>query len=124
MMRGVRGATTADANEKTAILQAVQELLQQVITVNGINKDDVAAVIFSATGDLDAAFPAAGARQMGWHDVPLFGTREMDCLGAPPRCIRLLVLWNTEKAAEDIVHVYLKGAAVLRPDLAGGQQSS
>lgn len=118
MVRGVRGATTAEANEKEAIVQAVQELLQRIVTVNSIAKEDVAAIIFSTTGDLNAAFPAAGARQLGWGDVPLFGTREIDCPGAPPRCIRILLLWNTEKAPREIVHVYLRGAAVLRPDWA------
>lgn len=119
MLRGVRGATTADANDKPSIIQAAQELLQQVVASNGIDKEYVAAAIFSVTDDLDAAFPAAAARLMGWHDVPLFGTREMDCPGAPHRCIRLLILWNTPRTQQEIVHVYLKGAAVLRPDLTG-----
>lgn len=77
----------------------------------------MAAVIFSVTSDLNAVFPAKAARRMGWTDVPLLDVAEIDVPGALPRCIRVLMLLNTDKNTHEIVHVYLKGAAALRKDL-------
>ncbi len=115
--RGVRGATTAEANTREAILQATRQLLALMIRLNDIDPDDVASVIFSTTPDLDAEFPALAARQLGWLEVPLLCTHEMHVPGALPRCIRVLLHWNTEKSAREINHVYIKEAASLRPDL-------
>lgn len=114
--RGVRGATTADANTSTAILKATRELLALMIRQNDINPEDVAGAIFTTTRDLDAEFPALAARQLGWLDVALLCGYELDVPGSMRQCVRILVLWNTEKAAADIVHVYIKDAAHLRPD--------
>lgn len=115
--RGVRGATTADANTREAILTATLQMLALMIRQNDIRPEDVASAIFTVTKDLDAEFPALAARQLGWLNVALLCGYELDVPGALPRCIRVLVHWNTPKSAEEIVHVYIKGAANLRPDL-------
>ena len=114
--RGVRGATTAEANTHDAILKATRELLALVIHQNGIQPEDVASAVFTTTRDLDAEFPALAARQLGWLDVALLCGYELDVPGSLRQCIRVLVLWNTEKTAAEVVHVYIKGAANLRPD--------
>lgn len=116
--RGIRGATCATANESAAILSATRELLEHIITVNGINPKDVAAVIFTTSPDLDAAYPAQAAREMGWTQVPMLCVQEMAVAGSLPRCIRVLVLWNTDRPADRIRHVYLEEARQLRPDWA------
>jgi chorismate mutase len=115
--RGVRGATTADANTSEEILTATRQLLALMIRQNDIRHEDVASAIFSTTHDLDAEFPALAARQLGWLDVGLMCTNELDVPGSLRHCIRVLVHWNTDKRPEEIVHVYLKQAAGLRPDL-------
>jgi chorismate mutase len=115
--RGVRGAITVKENEREEILRGTRRLLAWMIHANGIRKEDVASVIFTATPDLNAAFPAAAARQIGWDGVPLLCTHEMGVPGALPRCIRILIHWNTERSQAEITHVYLEGAASLRPDL-------
>jgi chorismate mutase len=114
--RGVRGATTADSNSPEDIVRATRELLALMIRRNGIRPDDVASAIFSTTSDLDAEFPALAARQLGWFDVALMCTHELDVPGSVRRCIRVLVHWNTDKAPGELVHVYVKEAAHLRPD--------
>lgn len=121
MVRGVRGATTCEANDAASMLGATAEMLQAIIAANGIDPSDVAGVLFSVTPDLDAAFPARAARDLGWVDVPLMCTVEIPVPGALERCIRVMVWWNTGKGQTDIVHVYLRGAKALRPDLVGGQ---
>ncbi len=115
--RGVRGATTAEANTREEILRATRQLLALMIRLNGIDPADVASAIFTTTPDLNAEFPALAARQLGWLDVALICAHEMNVPGALPRCIRVLLHWNTEKPANEIIHVYIKGAASLRPDL-------
>lgn len=114
--RGVRGATTIEQDDRESILRATRELLALMIRLNGIHSSDVASVIFSTTHDVRAAFPALAARQLGWVDVPLMCTHEMDVPGALGRCIRILLHWNTEKAQDEIQHVYLGEATALRPD--------
>ena len=114
--RGVRGATTADANTRDDILRATRELLALMIRQNGILAEDVASVVFSTTADLDAEFPALAARQLGWLDVALLCNHELDVPGSLRRCIRVLMHWNTDVAQKDITHVYVKEAANLRPD--------
>ncbi len=115
--RGVRGATTADDNSSGAILRATRELLALMIRQNGIRPEDVASAIFTTTPDLDAEFPALAARQLNWMNVALMCNHELGVPGALGRCIRILLHWNTEKTADEIIHVYIKGAANLRPDL-------
>ncbi len=121
--RGIRGATVASANEAVAILQATRELLERIVVANGVVADDLAAVIFTTTDDLDAAHPAQAARELGWTHVPLICTQEMAVAGSLPRCIRVLALWNTELSPQAIRHVYLGEAQALRPDLAAGEET-
>ena len=118
MVRGVRGATTAQANDRDAIFARTGELIQAIVADNGIATADIGAAIFSSTPDLDAAFPAAAARALGWTEVPLFGAQEIDSPTGVPRCIRVLILWNTDKSQAEIRHVYLHEAAALRQDIA------
>ena len=119
--RGVRGATTTDANTKDEIQAATRQLLTLMIRVNGIESEDVACAIFTVTRDLNAEFPAFAARQLGWGDVPLLCSYEIDVPGSTPRCIRILANWNTSKRQREITHVYIKGAKNLRPDFSGAQ---
>lgn len=116
--RGVRGATTVDENTSEAILEETRRLLALLIHLNGIQVEDVASVIFSTTRDLTAEYPALAARQLGWLDIALLCGHEMDVPGGLQRCVRVLINWNTDKAAHEVVHVYLRGARNLRPDKA------
>ncbi|MCO6455124.1 MAG: chorismate mutase [Pirellulaceae bacterium] len=115
--RGVRGATTVDANTRDEILTATRQLLALMIRRNHILPTDVASAIFSVTRDLDAEFPALAARQLGWLDVPLLCTNEIHVPGSLARCVRVLINWNTDKPQHEITHVYIKDAMRLRPDL-------
>ncbi|NLE75339.1 MAG: chorismate mutase [Chloroflexi bacterium] len=121
--RGVRGATTVARDEREELLSAATELLLQMAEVNGILPDDLAAVLFTCTPDLLAAFPAEAARRLGWRHVPLLDAQEMAVPGTLPRCLRILMLWNTDMPAQGIRHVYLREAQRLRPDLAVGATS-
>jgi chorismate mutase len=117
--RGIRGATTAENNSPEEILKATRQLLALMIRQNDIQAEDVASAIFSTTTDLDAEFPALAARQLGWFDVALMCVHELDVPGSLRRCIRILLHWNTDKPADEIVHVYVKEARKLRPDRSG-----
>jgi len=117
LCRGVRGATTVGSNSKEEILAATRQLLALLIRINNIDTEMVASATFSVTSDLNAEFPALAARQLGWIDVPLLCTYEIDVPGSLRRCIRILVLWNTDKSQRDIRHVYVNEAVRLRPDL-------
>ena len=112
--RGIRGATTADANTDEAIYSATRDMLQELINVNNIDQDQVAAAYFTVTSDLNAAFPAAAARQLGWNEVALMCSTEIPVPDSLPHCIRVMILYNTEKLQRDMVNVYLKGTDVLR----------
>lgn len=115
--RGVRGAIAAPENTTEAILKATGDLLRALLAANPIQTEDIAAIYFSATADLNAAYPAAAARQMGLTAVPLFCVQEMAVAGSLPRCIRILLLWNTDLTQDRIRHIYLGEARQLRPDL-------
>lgn len=115
---GIRGATTVEANTRDGILDATRQLLTRMIRENGIESEDVASVFFSVTPDLNAEFPAFAARQLGWGNVPSLCGTEIDVPGSLPRCIRVLLNWNTPKSQKEIVHVYINGARSLRPDRA------
>ncbi len=117
MVRGMRGAITVERNEKAEIITATQELLKAMIRENKVVAEDIAAIIFSSTPDINSAFPAAGARGIGLSEVPVFGTQEIDNPDGLPRCIRVLMLVNTEASSKEIKHVYLREAVTLRPDL-------
>ena len=115
--RGVRGATTIDSNTREDILTGTRQLLALMIRQNEIEAEDVSSAIFSTTVDIDAEFPALAARQLGWLDVPLLCTNEVDVPGSLCKCVRILVHWNTPKPQTEIRHVYIKDAIKLRPDL-------
>ena len=114
-VRGLRGATTADSNTRDDILDATRELLECLVEANEVDIDDVAAVTFSATKDLNAEFPAVAARvHLGWTNVAIMCGHEMDVPGGQKRCIRVLILVNTDKSPQDLEMVYLREAANLR----------
>ncbi len=115
--RGVRGATTVETNDREQILRATRELLALMIRRNDIAKEEVASAIFTVTRDLDAEFPALAARQIGWLEVPLLCGYEVSVAGSLPRCIRILMHWNTDKTQCEVHHIYVRDAVRLRPDL-------
>ena len=112
--RGLRGATRADENTAEDIYGATRELLQGLIESNGIVERDVAMVYFTVTPDLNAAFPAAAARQLGWNSTALMCATEIPVPGSLPSCVRVLILINTEKESGELHNIYLKGTEVLR----------
>jgi len=117
--RGLRGATTVPENSAAAILEATRELLQAIVAANGIDEPEIASVIFTATPDVDAAYPAAAARRLGWTRTALMCVQEMAVPGSLPRCIRVLIHWNTDRSLDELRHIYLREARSLRLDLAG-----
>lgn len=112
--RGIRGATTVSADKKEEIVAATKELLVEISKANQFKVEDIAAVIFTATEDLNAEFPAVAAREFGWNETPLLCSKEINVPGSLPRCVRVLLLVNTDKAQNQIKHVYLKDAVKLR----------
>ncbi len=120
-VRAVRGAITVSENTKELIWEGTKELLVEIIERNSLEYTDIISVIFTVTQDLNAAFPAVAARQIGWNDIPLMCTSEINVPDSLEKCIRVMIHINTEKTNADINHVYLKGAQVLRPDLAKKQ---
>jgi len=115
--RGIRGAITVQENTAEKIIEATGLLLETIIRENEISPDDIASVLFTVTADLNAEFPAVAARKMGWKFVPLICATEIPVPGWLARCIRVLLHVNTEKSQEEIKHIYLGEAAVLRTDL-------
>ncbi len=122
LCRGVRGATTVDEDTPEAILKATRELLALIIHLNGIRPEEVASAFFTTTQDVVSQYPALAARQLGWLDVPLLCGHEMAVPDGLPRCIRVLIHWNTDKPQAAIRHVYLREARSLRPDKALAQE--
>jgi len=116
-VRGVRGAITVERDEPSLLVDATERLLREIVAENGIRSDDVASALFTLTPDLVSQFPAVAARRMGWTLVPLLNFTEIAVPGGLPRVIRVLLHINTEKRQDEIIHVYLDGARVLRPDL-------
>ena len=117
-VRGIRGATVAEADTPEAIRAATRELLLALTEANGLAAEDVASVIFSLTPDLTAEAPARAARELGWNDAALMCMAEMNAAGALERCIRVLIHWNSDKHPDEIHHIYLRAAGQLRPDRA------
>jgi chorismate mutase len=115
--RGIRGAITVDKNNKESIITASKELLEQIIKANNVNVDDIATVWFTTSNDLNAEFPAVAARDLGWTRTAMLCGHEMNVPGSLPRCIRVLMLVNTDKRNDELIHVYLHEAEKLRPDL-------
>lgn len=116
-LRALRGATTVDVDEEEHVHERVVELLQAMFERNGIEHDDLVSIWFTATDDIHSTFPATGARKFGLGDVPLICARELDIVGATPRCIRVLIHLTTERSRTELHHVYLEGAVGLRDDL-------
>ena len=117
-VRGIRGATTTEVDSETAIVDATTELLAQITLENALDPGDIAAAWFTTTPDLTAEFPAVAARHFGWGDVPLLCGHEMAVPASNPRslprCIRVLLLVNTDRASSAMRFVYLRGAEKLR----------
>ena len=121
-MRGIRGAITVEHDSKQEIWQAGQELVPALLEANGLVPEDIGAIICTMTEDLAAAFPTTGIRQLpGYQFVPLFDARQCAVEGTLPRCIRVLLLAETNLSQKDIRHIYLGEAERLRPDLALGK---
>ena len=115
--RGIRGATTVENDSAAAILAATRELLIRIVEANDRAMEDIASAFFIVTPDLTAAFPAQAARELGWQHVALLDAQEIPVPGSLPRCVRVLIHWNTETPQTEVHHVYLRGATSLRPDL-------
>jgi chorismate mutase len=115
-IRAVRGATTAAENLREAILEATDELLQELIQANDLRTHEVIAATFSVTPDLDQAYPAEAARMLGWTDAALMCVQEMHVERGLEKCIRVRVLWETDKPQGEIRHRYIRRAADLRRD--------
>ena len=117
-MRGVRGATTAAGDDEKSIWRAVQDMVVELLKRNNLKPADIGAMIFTVTDDLTAAFPSTGVRQLvGFDSVPLFDACQPNIDGSLPRCIRVLVLADTDKKQTEIHHVYMGEAVTLRPDI-------
>ncbi len=117
-MRALRGATQLKADDPAEMAEAVVELVGAILERNGLTTDDLISIIFTSTGDLRSAFPAAAARTLGIGDVPLLCAQELDIEGALPRVVRVLAHVSLDVPRDEVVHVYLRGAEVLRQDLA------
>ncbi len=120
-VRAIRGATTADANTREAILDAALELIAEIEEANDLKRADSISIIFTVTPDLTAVFPAAAAREFGLTFVPLLDMQAPAIDGSLEKCIRIMIYINTDRTKEEINHVYLRGAKVLRPDLVKGR---
>ena len=117
-IRAIRGATCLTQDDAAEMSEAVVELLSEILDRNELTKDDLISVLFTATPDLHCAFPAAAARSLDFGDVPLICAQELDIEGALSKVIRVMVHAETSKNRSDIKHVYLRGAEVLRQDIA------
>ena len=122
-LRGIRGATTVPSNSRQDILDATEELLGELIERNEIDGGEVASVWFTTTPDLNAEFPAVVARSVfSWTDAALMCGHEMQVPGSLPSCLRILLHVNSPRRQDEVEHVYLRGARVLRPDLAAAAE--
>lgn len=117
VVRAVRGAVSIKENSAAAILDGTSRLLTRLVEVNNLRAEDIISAIFTATPDLNAAFPAAAARRLGWHKVPLLDATEIAVPGSLPRIVRVLLHCSVEEKAGELKPVYLGEAAALRPDL-------
>ena len=117
--RGIRGATTVSANTRSDICAATEELLQQMVDANDVKEEDIACILFTTTQDLNAEFPAVAAREMGFTRSALMCGHEMNVPGSLSMCLRILLLWNTDRSLDEVVHIYTRGARALRQDTGG-----
>ena len=117
-VRGIRGATTVNENSAEAIFEATQELMREIVRQNDIDIDNVASVFLTMTQDLNADFPAKAVRSLpGWQWVPLMCAPELSIENAMKHCVRVLIHANTTRSQEELIHVYLREAVALRPDV-------
>ncbi|HXM58828.1 MAG TPA: chorismate mutase [Candidatus Dormibacteraeota bacterium] len=120
-VRGIRGATTVALNDAVAIVEATEELLRELVVRNDLDPEEIAFAYFTTTPDLDAEFPALAARRLGWVDVPLLCGHDMAVRQPNPRgiarCIRILLLYNTDRRQKEMQHAYLRGARAIKHDL-------
>ncbi|MFN8420411.1 MAG: chorismate mutase [Anaerolineae bacterium] len=115
--RALRGAIGVEENSKEQIIARTAQLLKAIVEANDLHTEDIVSAFFTATPDLNAEYPAVAARsQLGWHDVPLMCGQEMAVPGSLPMCLRVLIHWNTTLRNDELIHVYLGRATVLRPD--------
>lgn len=117
-IRAIRGATKLVSDDVAEMEEAVSELLLEMVARNNIKVDELISVFFTATPDIKSAFPAAAARKLGWKDIPLMCSVEMDVVNSLKPVIRVMMYANTSKSRSEIQHVYLRGAEVLRLDIA------
>ncbi|MFO8151570.1 MAG: chorismate mutase [Trueperaceae bacterium] len=121
-VRGIRGATTVEEDRAELVLEATRELLSAMLEANGIDDfEPIAAIFFTTTPDLVSTFPAEAARELGMQRVPLICNQEIPVAGRLGRAVRVMLQLNTRKRQDEIVHVYLRGAKALRPDLISAQ---
>jgi chorismate mutase len=120
-VRGIRGATTADANTAEAIMEATEELLRELAGLNDLDPTEIGAAFFTTTPDLDAEFPAHAVRRLGWLGVPMLCGHDMAVQQPNPRgvsrCIRILLLYNTPRPQTAMRFAYLRGAEAIKNDL-------
>ncbi len=117
MVRAFRGAITVNNNDAEEILSATGELYDKIVTANDLNKEDFVSIFFSLTPDLDKVFPARAVREKGVTNVPLMCMAEIPVEGALEKCVRILILSNSDKSNDEIKHIYMRDAVKLRPDL-------
>ena len=121
-LRGVRGATTVERDEPEEILEATKELLEQMLSANGVHDfEPIAAIFFTTTPDLKSTFPAEAARRLGMDMVPLICNQEIPVPNRLPRAVRVMLQVNTTKSQREMKHIYLREAVKLRPDLVSAQ---
>ncbi|HEY4028679.1 MAG TPA: chorismate mutase [Candidatus Dormibacteraeota bacterium] len=120
-VRGIRGATTVALNEAGAIVEATEELLRELVRSNDLDVEEIAFGYFTVTPDLDAEYPALAARRLGWVEVPLLCGHDMAVRQPNPRgiamCVRVLLLYNTDRRQREMQHAYLRGARAIKQDL-------
>ncbi|HWG74371.1 MAG TPA: chorismate mutase [Acidimicrobiales bacterium] len=116
-VRALRGATTVDEDTVEQVTERTAALVSSMLERNGVAKDDLVSILFTATDDVHAVFPATAARTLGLGDVPLMCARELDIIGGTPRCIRVMMHLVTSRSRAELHHVYLEGARGLRDDL-------
>jgi chorismate mutase len=116
-VRALRGATTVDEDTVEQVNERVQTLITRMLDRNGVEKEDLISILFTATDDIHSVFPATAARQVGLGDVPLICARELDITSGTRLCIRVMMHLTTDKGRDELHHVYLEGAKGLRDDL-------
>jgi chorismate mutase len=116
-VRAIRGATTLDVDTAEQVRERTQELMRELMELNGVTADDFISIIFTATPDVRSLFPAKAARELGLDDVPLLGAQELDVDNALERCVRLLAHIETDRPRSEMQHVFQHGAIALRTDL-------